>query len=235
MSALNRHIATGGALAAATVLLAWFYTRVGGRAFGSWSWTTLAFTLLVAQVLILAGVAVASGPFEPRLRRWNAASDPLAIGFQLDLAATERNPPARVGIEARWLWMALLPALAAGIVGAAMARDSTAGNRAPLIPDVEAVAIAEQALTELLPPKQSRALLGYELTTAADAAAYLRDAVPFAVTDSKRVVFVVYFTTEALSKPQSSGAIQPGPTAVIDAETGQVLGTGVARYRGGLR
>jgi hypothetical protein len=91
------------------------------------------------------------------------------------------------------------------------------------------VAIAERALIELMPAQNERALLGYELTTASTAVTQLVDAVPFSVIDSERIVYVVYFTTEPLSKNPSTGQLKPGPTAVIDAQTGEVLGTGVAR------
>ncbi len=82
-----------------------------------WDWPVIAFTLSLAEVLILGALAALEGPFEPRLRRWDVPHDPLAIGFQLDLAAAEQNPPRTPTVGPTWLWMGLPPSVLAIVLG----------------------------------------------------------------------------------------------------------------------
>lgn len=84
---------------------------------GRWDWQVVAFSLSLAEVLAIGALAVLDGPFEPRLRRWDVPRDPLAIGFQLDLAAAEQNPPSTIGVGAAWLWIGLAPLVTAIVLG----------------------------------------------------------------------------------------------------------------------
>jgi hypothetical protein len=231
-------VGAGAVLSVATGLAAWLYIGVAGQPFGNWGWATLTFCLLIAAVLTLTILAAASSPFEPRLLRWRVAGDPLgrgaidplAIGYQMDLAASESNPPRRVTSESRWLWVALVPAISALVLGATLARSSDGVTPRMLISDRQAIAVANQALERTVLTEQPF-LLGYVVTTPAEASRHFDGAVPFAASEPDRLVFIVFFTTsrEAAKEP-SSHRVTPGPSVALDAEAGVVLWVGDATY-----
>lgn len=115
-SRVGRAILTGLILSLLTVLLG-VVVAVTGLLADRWDWRAIAFTLSVVEVLILGAIAVVDGPFEPRMRRWDAPRDPLAIGFQLDLAAAEQNAPRPLAVGPDWLWIALLPFVTTIVLG----------------------------------------------------------------------------------------------------------------------
>lgn len=112
----SRAIVIGLLLAFLTVGLGVVLASAGPIA-GLWDWQVIAFALSLVEVLAIGALAVLDGPFEPRLRRWDVPRDPLAIGFQLDLAAAEQNPPSTIGFGATWLWIGLAPLVTAIVLG----------------------------------------------------------------------------------------------------------------------
>jgi hypothetical protein len=223
----------GSALAALTALFAWLVVRAFGRPFGDWEWTTLAFALLLVLLAGLAALAATSAPFEQRLRRWEQPADPLAIRFQMDLAAAEQNPPRGVAIETRWLWMAAPVAVAALVLGAVVA--SGAQDLARVISDNEAVVAAEAAVRPLVSGDATLRRYGVDLTTIERARADLGADIALPAERPDAIVFVVYFTTGDVPKDGSAAAIEPGPVAVIDAITGEPIAIGVVRWHGRTR
>ncbi|HMM40904.1 MAG TPA: hypothetical protein PKA95_03300 [Thermomicrobiales bacterium] len=112
----SRSILLGLLLSALTVGIS-VAIESAGLLSGRWGWVVIAFALSLAEVLILGALAAIEGPFEPRLRRWDVPRDPLAIGFQLDLAAAEQNPPSTIGVGAAWLWIGLAPLVTTIVLG----------------------------------------------------------------------------------------------------------------------
>ncbi|HUG14174.1 MAG TPA: hypothetical protein VMM78_04075, partial [Thermomicrobiales bacterium] len=212
------HVGAGAALAVATGVGAWLYILAAGRPFGSWSWTALTFCLLLVVTLALTTLAAVSTPFEPRLARWrfigdpigHGATNPLAIGYQLDHAASESNPPRRVTGETRWLWVAAPPFIATLALGVTLATSDDTPTTPGIILDTDAVAIARQALDESATATH-RQLLGTQISTAKDTALRLENAVAFEVIHPERLVYAVYFGAAGTVTDPAHIQTVPGP------------------------
>ncbi len=113
---IRRAIQIGVLLSLLTVGIGVVLAAVGPLS-DRWDWRVIAFVLSLAEVLVLGAIAVLDGPFEPRMRRWDVPRDPLAIGFQLDLAAAEQNAPRTLAVGPSWLWIGLPPFVTAIVFG----------------------------------------------------------------------------------------------------------------------
>lgn len=217
----------GFGLAAATLLAAWGWVEQAGEPFGNWDWQSLAFVLLALELLALGGIAASSGPFEQRLRRWDIPADPLAIRFQMDLAATEQVSPRRVAIDARPLLLGVPVFLAALALGVTLATRDTTPERRPIeIGEAERIAFEAVRTRGVAVVRHPAGVL---LLTAGDARERIAVA-SLAVASDDDLVYLVYFVPGPDSGSLPITTDEPGPVVVVDAYTGGVVGYGEGSY-----
>jgi hypothetical protein len=218
-------MASGLLLALVTVAVAALALRAVDASSDTLRWPALAAGLLALETIVLTFVAVMSVPFEPRLRRWSQPKDPLAIGYQLDLATMELNPPVRQTIDSRWLWAALPPLLAAFALGGwLLATTAAPDNRPGIILEDDAIRTAEQIVAQS-PPAGARVVAQHvEITTYALARESIgeRGRVLAAPADTDRLVYDVWFGP-APAPANAKDDPFAGPHVVVDAESGAVL------------
>ena len=225
MSERNRSLSGGLVAALIAVAAARVATRMTGASFGELSWPAVAAGLLALEAIALTFVAVLSVPFEPRLRRWSQPHDPLAIGYQLDLATTELNAPVRQTIDSRWLWAALAPLLATFTLGIWLLANASAPDVGPRIMlQDNAIRTAEQFVAQTPAADPHIAVQHVELTTYGLARDFIaeRGQVVAAPADADILVYDVWFGPSPSSVNPKDEPFA-GPHVVVDAESGNVL------------
>jgi hypothetical protein len=225
MSEHKRDLTSGMALALLTVALAGVALRVASVSSDTLRWPALAAGLLALETIVLTFVAVMSVPFEPRLRRWSQPHDPLAIGYQLDLATTELNAPVRQTMDSRWLWAALPPLLVTFALGGwLLATTAAPDDRPGIILEDAAIRTAEHVVAQSPPAGAQVVAQHVELTTYALARDFIgeRGRVLAAPADTDRLVYDIWFGPSPSSINPKDDPFA-GPHVVVDAESGAVL------------
>jgi hypothetical protein len=225
MTQHRRAMASGLMLALVTVAVAALVLRALSASSDTLRWPALAAGLLALETIVLTFVAVISVPFEPRLRRWSQPHDPLAIGYQLDLATTELNAPVRQTIDSRWLWAALPPLLATFALGGwLLATTASPDNQPGIILENDAIQTAERTVAQAPPTGATVVAQHVELTTYALARDFIgeRGRVVATPADADSLVYDIWFApSQSPVNPKDDPFA--GPHVVVDAETGNVL------------
>lgn len=199
------------------------WVDVFGEPFGEWDWTIVSFVIAIGTTLALGSLAAANGPYEQRLRRWDAgdfAHDAYATQFRMDLAAAEQVKPRRLFVDSRFILLAIPSALVALALGIALAQS---GNDADglTIPELEALTIADEAIRLLSSRSSVLELTDSTRITVADAQSRFPDDADVLRLPADRQIYLVSYNYD--DKTSDAANPRPGPVVLVDAGNGRVL------------